>query len=293
MAEVLSTDITTKVLNGTGVFDDLMNGVTTHLDEQYSKGRITGTTYSTVYLGALEAVLAQAVSFVLQRQQADVQARLGEQQILNAQAEHDQILAQTALVNKQIEKLDKDILLVIQETANAVTQGDILEKTVDKVLAETSLLNQNVANGVLQGKVLVQEELQIKENINKTKEEVKALVQATKNAVISATNLLRQQDKLAAETNLINQKKATEVAQIADKVDNVTVTGVLGKQKALYQAQTDGFFRDAEQKLAKIMADSWAVRRGTDEGENPAGTGLTNVEIKKVLDKARAGIAAT
>ena len=66
------TDLTSNVatdsayvVTGDGVFDDIMEVVNQHLDAQYKLGRITGTDYATVYLGALQTGLQQAVAFLL------------------------------------------------------------------------------------------------------------------------------------------------------------------------------------------------------------------------------------
>ena len=45
--------VTNNVVTGSGVFDDLMEAVTTHLEAQYQLGRITGGDFATVYLGAM------------------------------------------------------------------------------------------------------------------------------------------------------------------------------------------------------------------------------------------------
>ena len=60
----ITTD-TSNVVTGTGIFDDLMEAVNTHLEAQYNLGRITGTDYSTVYLGALQATVQQSVTYVI------------------------------------------------------------------------------------------------------------------------------------------------------------------------------------------------------------------------------------
>jgi hypothetical protein len=96
---------------------------------------------------------------------------------------------------------------------------------------------------------------------------------------------------------LLKHKAITEQAQYGDNVTSilgttVAVTGVVGKQKLLYNAQTEGFARDAEQKLAKIMADTWNIRRSTDSGLTTAGTGLEDTHVKAVIDKARSSIGA-
>ena len=69
--------------------------------------------------------------------------------------------------------------------------------------------------------------------------------------------------KSAQETQLLTWKVVTEKAQTS--AVGVEDNSVVGKQKLLYAAQTGGFVRDAEQKAAKILVDSWNVRRTTDE----------------------------
>lgn len=96
--------------------------------------------------------------------------------------------------------------------------------------------------------------------------------------------------KTDAEVNLLIQKRETELAQVSDVVSSGTVAGVIGKQKALFQKQTDGFDRDAEQKLAKIMVDTWSVRQTTD-GALAGPAGIADVDIATVLSKAKAGIS--
>ena len=77
--------------------------------------------------------------------------------------------------------------------------------------------------------------------------------------ILMATKL-----KVAQETSLLAQKVSTEKAQTVGS--GTDPDSVIGKQKLLYQAQTDGFQRDAEQKAAKVLVDTWNVRRTTDEG---------------------------
>ena len=61
------------------------------------------------------------------------------------------------------------------------------------------------------------------------------------------------------------QLKAAE-AQYKDTVDGLPVGGVLGKQMKVYDAQAKGFKDNALQAAAKIMVDTWNIRRQTDEG---------------------------
>ena len=67
---------TGNATDGTGNFDNLMKVVTLHLEDQFTAGRITGTDYATVYLGALQSTLDQAVSFTLSLNKANEEATL-------------------------------------------------------------------------------------------------------------------------------------------------------------------------------------------------------------------------
>ena len=85
--------------SGTGIFDVLTNAVNKNIEIQYNKGRIKGADYANVYLSSMQAVIAQSVQFLQQKQ-------LTEAQI-------DQINAQR--VNTEIEKAanlyEKDVIL--------------------------------------------------------------------------------------------------------------------------------------------------------------------------------------
>lgn len=57
------TTITTGTVGGTGYFDKFMDAINEQLKSQLSLGRIQTTDYATVYLGAMQTALAQAVAY--------------------------------------------------------------------------------------------------------------------------------------------------------------------------------------------------------------------------------------
>ena len=135
--------------------------------------------------------------------------------------------------------------------------------------------------------------------------QIALVTQQTANAVLEGTVLVAQECKLRAEydltmatilkTNqeiaLLTQKTATERAQVTTL--GVDEDSVLGRQKALYVAQTDGFKRDAEQKAAKVMIDTWNVRRTTDEGTVADGTNMLNdATVGRAVTKLPSGVGA-
>jgi hypothetical protein len=139
-----------------------------------------------------------------------------------------------------------------------------------KTALECELLEKQIANAVLEGAVLVAQECKLRAEFD----------------LIVANKLKTEQ-----ETGLLAQKILTERAQTT--AVGVDANSVIGKQKDLYGAQTDGFKRDAEQKTAKIMIDTWNVRRTTDEATVASSANrLADADIARVVDKLITGIGA-
>jgi hypothetical protein len=112
---------TNKALNE-GMFDQLMVAVEAHIHKEFKAQRITGDTYSKVYLGALEAVLGASTQYLLG-------LLLIEEQQAKLQAETDLIEAQIELTEKQQDKIDKELdyiaAKILTELANTdETVGD-------------------------------------------------------------------------------------------------------------------------------------------------------------------------
>lgn len=135
--------------------------------------------------------------------------------------------------------------------------------------------------------------------------QIDKIVQETANLVLEGENLkaqncllkaqfdltMLQKLQTTAQTSLIQQKIATEKAQTIET--GVDDNSVIGKQKLLYKAQTDGFARDSEQKLLKILVDTWNVRRTTDDGTIADGINqLQDATIGRVVNKSLTGVGA-
>ena len=117
-------------------------------------------------------------------------------------------------------------------------------------------------------------------------------------AQIQQQTLLMQSQILtdAAQRGLIEQKTVTEVAQTRDNpTSNVSAgySGVIGKQNALYAAQTTGFTRDAEQKAAKLALDILATQLSTDDSMTVANTNMHPAAIGALVQKLATGIGVT
>ena len=237
---ITNEDLTTKVVDGTGIFDELMTAANAHLTYQWEQDRITGSSYAEVYLGQLTAVLGQAVLFLTERDKTYLNNLLVQSQIKLADAQV--ALAAQDLLNKQQELLNAQKQMELMEQ-----QIQLAEKQVE--LADKELLVKDKEMQLLDKQIAVQE----------------------------------------ATADLTRQKIKTEMAQISDSVDGVSVTGILGAQIALYKQQRDGFLRDAEQKALKIVADTWITRKTVDDG-TPLPTGFDTNAVDAFTRKVADGV---
>lgn len=242
IAPLTLADLTEAKLDGTGAFDVLMRATSTHLDKQFDQNKLRGADYAQVYLGGMQAILQNAVVFLLQKDEAANKANL--------------VGAQITLAELQAELLQIEI-------EREILNKELIAAQVDKVQAETVNL--------------------VSENDN-----IKAQL-----CLLQAQFDLTMVQKLqtVAQTSLVEQKVATEKAQTVET--GVDANSVVGKQKALYTAQADGFKRDAEQKAAKIMGDTWSVRRTTDDGTvADAVNGLHDANIGRAISALLTGVGA-
>lgn len=175
------------------------------------------------------------------------------------------------LNNARIEQIQKQNLKLDEDTALVQAQISLINKQIEQATAEIALINARV----------------ITEGHNSDLVEENA-VNAGKQGVI----LDKQAQKIDADKDVAVEQKFNLQAQRLDTVNSLPVAGSIGKQKELYQAQIDGFARDAEQKLSKMLLDAWSVSRTTNDAvEVP--TEANNTNIDEVLAYAKVGIGMT
>ena len=266
--EITIEDFTTETVDGTGVFDVMTRSILAHLKAEFKAGRITGPEYATVYLGALQGTQDRALEFLLKKDEQSFKLQLLEIELDKALLEKDKIEAEILLIQAQVRKIDSDIL--VNQSVISVNNSQItkLGKESINVEADTALVAAKTVNVPLEGNVLTANECKLKAEYDV---------------------LLKQKGKVDAETSVLNQKKVTEKAQTSGT--GVDTTSILGRQMGLYKAQADGFVRDAEQKAAKIMADTWNVRRTTDEATEPnVDNKLDDLSVGKAISQLLTGI---
>ena len=326
-------DLTTAKVGGTGVFDTLMTAMTGHLDVEYTGQRLKGQDYAQVYLGSLTAVLNSSVAFLLSRDEAsgkaaliNAQVLLAEKQIELAQLEIEREILNKELIAAQVLKVKAETISIgvndlhtKQQTLVSVAQKAQIEAETAAiahkdlmVVEQTKMVTAQIVSQAKQDLLLTAQTSKVNaEVLSQAKqdllvvEQTKKIVVDTANGVLEGENLVAQNCLLkaqydlailqklqtTAQTGLIQQKVATEKAQTTET--GVDGNSVIGKQKLLYAAQTDGFARDAEQKLLKILVDTWNVRRTTDDGTLADTVNmLADTTIGRAVNKAITGVGA-
>ena len=214
-----------------------MKASNAHLTVQFDANRITGTEYATVYLGSMQAAMAQAVQYILGEQAADKQADLLAAQIVSAGV--------------------KDAIENAQSTQDLLNKAEEITASTAKTLNDTTMRTEQVT--------------------------------------ASTAKTTREDSSSTAQTNLLIQKTATELGQTTGTISATGVSnqaGTIARQQELLYAQKEGFKRDAEQKITKMMMDNYAVRRSTNDAEivHPS---FDEANIDAIVTKAAAGIDVT
>ncbi len=362
-------DLTDTTVGGVGVFDRMLTTMKAHLQIEYELGRITGSDYSNVFLGAYQTTLQQAASFLLEKEkqayeldklnsdrdlvlaqirQTDEQTLLIRVQTQNAELEASKIAqeiqqlgsaigyteAQTQMLTVQTEYEQfkntyiqpQELAQITQQVANLTSQGKLIESQNLQTIKQTEVLGYDLINKApIEVANLTKQGLQFEAQTALTTEQTSTVVydrtfkspvelaNLTKQGNIMDQQILVQQQevlvkqkevelataKLANDTKTLDlliaqiaaqqsqsalyaQKVITEKAQVDNSV--VGANSSIDQQNKLLSAQREGYARDAEQKAAKLMIDTWNVRRNDDSATAP-------INFINLLDDKNVGIA--
>ena len=157
--KLTNEDLTTRVVDGSGVFDALMSGLSAHLKKEYEQNRITGEQYTKAYTASLGGALQTATSFLLGRDQAywqavlaQMQARTTEIQVVTARVQLEVAKAQLATARIQAMNAEAEFGLTKMKIASEDQQYCLLkvqteqgEYTLNEIMpTQKTLLEEQV-----------------------------------------------------------------------------------------------------------------------------------------------------
>lgn len=179
-------------------------------------------------------------------------------------------------------KLGLDLKLQEAQISLTAAQEDQIRAEMQKVPLEmaqiTAQTNLVIKQAELADKQLAQADKQLE------------LLDAQVQVQLKQLDLMAEQlEQAKAQTAYYEQRTITEKAQTSA---GVAATGsVIGTQVALMNKQADGYDRNAEQQAAQILANTWNVRRQTDEDTQANTTNkLDDASVGAVISKLASGI---
>lgn len=305
-------DLTSRMVGGSGLFDGLMVALGSHLESQYDKGRIAGAEYTKAYIAAFEGAMGNAVQFLLSKDSAFWQAQSAQVQAITARVQLE--TAKVQLAATQLEAMN-------QKANYALTKMRLATESVNYCIAQFNLTQmlpaqkegQDLSNQIADYNLTMlmpaelamsqaQKEGQDLSNdtatynlaqilpmqllLNTAQKEGQLIANDTATYNLS-TRLPKEVENLGYQGNMLKEQTEAQRAQTLDtRVDGTAVTGVLGKQKALYSQQIVSYQRDSELKAARIWSDAWITQKTIDEGLVPPDT-FTNTNVNAVLQTVR------
>lgn len=264
---------------GSGVFDELMRTIKSHVHEELSTGRITEKAYSEVYLGALQFALNSATSYALAYEKANKELAVLDEQIKQNQKQNEllELQKEQLSIANATAKYNLDVMLPAQ-LLQLKKQTELVVEQVNQATAQTAQITAQTALTKKQ-QDLVDE--QIRDAKDKHTNPTGGLNKA-------------QYDKLMAEKAIADQKLITEKAQTSSSINGTAVGGLIGQEMTLKKNQGDSFLRNAEIQVAKLYSDAFSVMYSTDaEGMDNQAFGFGSDESFEVMKKTAAGIGVT
>ena len=302
LPRLTNDDLTTKQVDGDGTFDYLMSSVKAHLMVEFKNNRITGAEYVKAYIALTEAAMQNATQYLIQRDGAFWQAATAQMNLLTARAQlaiakaqfvNQKFDALTAKANYALTKLKlstesvtyctaqynlstmlpQQYVLLTEQIVGAKEQTKLttgqIKLTGEQMESQRSQTTDTRSDGLpvtgLTGKQKAMHEQQRQLLLEQTKGQVEN------------TKLTTGQIKLVAEQMESQRSQTTDV-----RSDGLPVTGLTGKQKALYEQQITSYKRDAEVKAAKLFTDAWITQKTIDEGLSPPGN-FANPSLDSIL----------
>lgn len=263
---------------GSGVFDELMRTIKSHVHQELAEGRITEKAYSEVYLGALQFALNSATNYALAYEKANKELAVLDEQIKQNQKQNELL------------ELQKEQLRIANETAQ-FNLDYILPEQLIQMKKQNEKLTEEINHTIAQTTHVTAQTVLVKKQEALVDEQIRDAKDKYTNPIGGINKA--QYDKLMAEKAIADQKLLTEKAQIADTVNGVPVTGLVGKEITLKKNQADSFLRNAEIQVAKLYSDTFAVMYSTEaEGMSNQKWGFGADESFEVMKKAAKGIGA-
>lgn len=268
---ISNDDLTTAVVNGSGVFDIVMKSIAAHIAVEYKSNRISGAEYTKVFIQAIETALNGSINFVLQRNQAAVQAETLKVQLATARIEAAAKRVELAKIILDSENAKMTYALNKVRLAEADTQYCAAKFNLENMLpAQKELLDNQVIGAELANSTA---EYNLQTILPK---QSTLLTSQIGNTNANTANALKQREVLAEELEIKH-------AQTFDtRTDGLPVAGVIGKEKLSLDKQLE---MNEEQKA--LLREQVEATRGQTTTTRRDGTPIAGIVGSEIQVKAK------
>lgn len=291
-------DLTERKFGGLGVFDAIMESIHSHMDKYFRDGLIDKPDIPKVVSSSIEAALGASVQFVLNKDQAAMQALDAKYKAINTamQLENTKATIKVTMMqgfNEEARYANIKMDTLYKKSSIEKTEYEvenILPITKDKLIQETANLKADELNTKEDTKVATQNIINlktqdegIKEQTKKTSEEIKQITKRT-DMMTTEEDLVKANIKVAEE-----QVEVTRAQTMDTRTDTIPVTGYIGKQKLLLDSQNKAYKNDGEYKLAQLYANAYMAQAASDGGIKPPNE-FTQTRIDAVLSTVKTNL---
>lgn len=196
-----------------------------------------------------------------------------------------------AFIQTYIANLELSIRLVMEKEKQAY-ELDLLEGQLAKMEADTALANKEleIKVAMLPLNIALTTAQIAKMEADATLAE-KQLLLADRELILKDKELLlkdKELDLMAKQIVLTEQKVITEKAQTDPSV--IVEGSVISMNNRVLEAQVDGFKRDAEQKAANTLLQTWIVRLNNDAALTNDANMLKDKYVGRAVEKMMQGV---
>lgn len=227
--KLTNADYTSGAVDGTGIFDVMMQGMKAQLQEEFTKGRITGAEYTKAYMAMMQVAAQNSTQYLLGRDQAYWGAVTAQVDAVTKRVELEIAKYQATLARIQAENEKATLALTKAKLGTEDAQYGQLKYQIDNLLPAQLLQLQAQTAQLNSQKTVTDKQL-----------------------------LLIQEQVETARAQTLDVRS-----------DGQAVSGSVGSQKLLYAQQIKSYQRDAEVKAAKLFTDAWNTQKTIDDGVVP------------------------
>jgi hypothetical protein len=137
LVPLTEASLTSRHVDGSGMFDGLMASFSDHLNAEYTKGRIAGAEYTKAYIALSETAMQNAVQYLLGKDQAFWAGQLAQAQAITARVQLE--IAKVQLVSMQLEAAGKEASYALMKMKLATEDETycLLKEQVEAARAQT------------------------------------------------------------------------------------------------------------------------------------------------------------